>query len=161
MRTASDRDIEVGGISYPSHPCEGKTLLGQPCLNVVRDDSDQCAAGHPNQVRSHVLEAWQDIVDYYPIGSIERRIAEAHLRSIESPSIEDLSEPLADHGVQETMDATTSISPGIRKHKRFVCLFGVHHWDFDGRTSNSATCELCHKQCDYVSGYEDDYWECR
>jgi hypothetical protein len=34
-----------------SHWCEGRTLLGFKCHQVVRNDSDHCEAGHPNRLR--------------------------------------------------------------------------------------------------------------
>jgi hypothetical protein len=49
-------DVKNIPIEGQSHRCDGRALgrlpgLFRPCDNVVRDDSDRCAAGHPNKIR--------------------------------------------------------------------------------------------------------------
>jgi hypothetical protein len=89
----SDKGKQQGPIDGQSHWCDGQTTDEEPCYQVVRNDSDHCEAGHPNRIRIHMPEVWQDIVDDYPIGSIERRIAERHIKSEGSLDVEDISVP--------------------------------------------------------------------
>jgi transcriptional regulator with XRE-family HTH domain len=41
-----------GPIKGQSHWCDGSTADGEPCYQVVRNDSDHCEAGHSNKIRS-------------------------------------------------------------------------------------------------------------
>ena len=45
---------DIQNIPTPgqSHWCDGRTLSGRGCKNVVADDSDHCEAGHPNKIRT-------------------------------------------------------------------------------------------------------------
>lgn len=40
-------------IKGQSHWCDGRTLRGEKCCQIVSDSNDHCAAGHPNKTRQH------------------------------------------------------------------------------------------------------------
>ena len=53
-RRTSTRTRPAKGVS---HWCEGRTLHGERCANVVRDDSDHCEAGHYNRPKTPLAVA--------------------------------------------------------------------------------------------------------
>jgi hypothetical protein len=47
---------ESGPIRGQSHWCDGRTLSGKKCRQVVSNDNDHCAAGHPNKIRQRSIK---------------------------------------------------------------------------------------------------------
>ena len=74
MSESHEQGVPIYG---QSHWCEGRNINGMKCQNIVRNDSDHCEAGHPNEV--------------YPVDVMSMAGASAIQPRPESYGVEDLA----------------------------------------------------------------------